>query len=78
HLNVLIGIHQSRSSCLIYVIKFVQVISCNLPKINHLRINSCIVSDHPLYLGAVVVNQKSPQAGDIANPWQLLLQRLIF
>ncbi|MDQ2153726.1 hypothetical protein NJT07_10045, partial [Limosilactobacillus fermentum] len=25
------GIHQSRSSCLIYVIKFVQVISCNLP-----------------------------------------------
>nr|WP_316041841.1 transposase [Limosilactobacillus fermentum] len=31
HLNVLIGIHQSRSSCLIYVIKFVQVISCNLP-----------------------------------------------
>ena len=31
HLNVLIGIHQSRSSCLIYVTKFVQVISCNLP-----------------------------------------------
>ena len=31
HLNVLTGIHQSRSSCLIYVIKFVQVISCNLP-----------------------------------------------
>ncbi|WP_225436860.1 hypothetical protein, partial [Limosilactobacillus reuteri] len=28
---VLIGIHQSRSSCLIYVTKFVQVISCNLP-----------------------------------------------
>ena len=27
----LIGIHQSRSSCLIYVTKFVQVISCNLP-----------------------------------------------
>ena len=30
HLNVLIGIHQSRSSCLIYITKFVQVISCNL------------------------------------------------
>ncbi|MGM1015790.1 hypothetical protein ACSFSO_08660, partial [Limosilactobacillus fermentum] len=27
----LTGAHQSRSSCLIYVIKFVQVISCNLP-----------------------------------------------
>ncbi|MEE6683723.1 transposase [Limosilactobacillus reuteri] len=31
HLNVLTGTHQSRSSCLIYVTKFVQVISCNLP-----------------------------------------------
>ena len=34
HLNVLTGIHQSRSSCLICVTKFVQVISCNLPNNN--------------------------------------------
>ncbi|MCT3277265.1 hypothetical protein EFP05_08830, partial [Lactiplantibacillus pentosus] len=39
HLNVLIGIHQSRSSCLIYVIKFVQVISCNLPNQNLIDLN---------------------------------------
>ncbi|WP_260239048.1 hypothetical protein, partial [Limosilactobacillus fermentum] len=38
HLNVLTGAHQSRSSCLIYVIKFVQVISYNLPNIKSMKI----------------------------------------
>uniref|UniRef100_UPI0035A338BA transposase n=1 Tax=Limosilactobacillus reuteri TaxID=1598 RepID=UPI0035A338BA len=50
HLNVLIGIHQSRSSCLICVTKFVQVISCNLPllklrpdSVSHYTIHRCQV-----------------------------------